>query len=58
MAVVKSDAMLQHEKWIAWVMEHNPKRPKEYQPLPEVKDMIIVVAVIVIIGAAVLSIMH
>ena len=58
MAVVKSDAMLQHEKWIAWVMEHNPKRGKEYNPLPEVKDMIIVVAVIVIIAAAALSIMH
>ena len=58
MAVVKSDAMLQHEKWIAWVIEHNPKRPKEYNPLPEVKDMIIVVAVIVVIAGAVLSIMH
>ena len=58
MAVVKSDAMLQHEKWIAYVMEHNPKRPKEYNPLPEVKDMIIVVAVIMIIAAAALSIMH
>ncbi|MGA9099972.1 MAG: hypothetical protein WB392_13690 [Methanotrichaceae archaeon] len=58
MAVVKSDAMLLHEKWIAYVMEHNPKRGKEYNPLPEVKDMIIVVAVIVVIAAAVLSIMH
>jgi len=58
MTVVKSDAMLLHEKWIAWVVEHNPKRPKEYNPLPEVKDMIIAVAVIMVIAAAALSIMH
>jgi hypothetical protein len=24
-AVQKSDAMLQHEKWIEWVTDHNPK---------------------------------
>lgn len=58
MAVVKSDAMLQHEKWIAYVMEHNPKRGKEYNPLPEVKEMIIAVAVILVVVAAALSIMH
>ncbi len=58
MAVVKSDAMLQHEKWISWVLEHNPKRGKEYNPLPEVKEMIIAVAVIVIVVAVVLSLMH
>lgn len=25
MGLQKSDAMLQHEKWIQWVTEHNPK---------------------------------
>ncbi len=58
MAVVKSDAMLQHEKWIAWVLEHNPKRGKSVMMLPEAKEMIIAVAVIVVIVAAALSIMH
>lgn len=58
MAVVKSDAMLQHEKWIAWVLEHNPKRGKNVVMLPEAKEMIIGVAVIVVIVAAALSIMR
>ncbi len=58
MALVKSDAMLQHEKWITWVVEHNPKRGKEYNPLPEVKEMIIAVAVIFVVVAVALSIMH
>ena len=58
MAVVKSDAMIQHEKWISWVLEHNPKRGKDYNPLPEAKDVITAVAVIVIIVAIALAIIH
>lgn len=58
MAVVKSDAMLQHEKWIAWVLEHNPKRGKTVMMLPEAKEMIIAVAVITVVIAAALSMMR
>lgn len=58
MAVVKSDAMIQHEKWISWVLEHNPKRGKDYNPLPEAKDVIAAVAVIVIVVAIAASLMH
>jgi hypothetical protein len=29
MTVVKSDAMLQHEKWIAEVVAHRPKRSND-----------------------------
>ncbi len=57
-AVVKSDAMIQHEKWITWVLEHNPKRGKDYNPLPEAKDVIAAIAVIVVVVAAALAIIR
>ncbi len=58
MAVVKSDAMLQHEKWISWVVGQNPKRGKEIRMLPEAKELIIAATVVIVVVAAALSIMH
>jgi hypothetical protein len=56
--VQKSDAMLQHEKWIAWVTENNPKwipgRDKPVNLLPETPALVMAFAVITIIVAAVL----
>ena len=58
--VEKSDAMLQHEKWISWVTEHNPKwipgRDKPVNMMPEVHILIMAFAVIAIIVAVALSI--
>ncbi len=58
--VQKSDAMLQHEKWIAWVTEHNPKwipgRDKPVNMMPEAHTLIMAFAVITIIAAVALSI--
>jgi len=58
--VQKSDAMLQHEKWIAWVTEHNPKwipgRDKPVNMMPETHILIMAFAVITIIVAVALSI--
>lgn len=60
MAVQKSDAMLQHEKWIAWVVEHNPKslpgRDKQVHLMPETPKLVMIFAAIVVIIAAVISI--
>jgi hypothetical protein len=59
MTVQKSDAMLQHEKWIAWVVEHNPKslpgRDKQVNLMPETPKLVMVFAAIVVIIAAVIS---
>jgi len=58
--VQKSDAMLQHEKWIAWVTEHNPKwipgRDKPVNMMPEAHILIMAFAVVTIIVAVALSI--
>ncbi|MFZ2473117.1 MAG: hypothetical protein WAW52_14400 [Methanothrix sp.] len=59
MGLQKSDAMLQHEKWIAWVVEHNPKwipgMDKQVHLMPEASKMVMVFAAIVVIIAAVIS---
>jgi hypothetical protein len=59
MSVQKSDAMLQHEKWIKWVVEHNPKwRPGMDKPvniIPETPKLVMIFAAIVVIMAAVIS---
>ncbi|OPY53742.1 MAG: hypothetical protein A4E48_00575 [Methanosaeta sp. PtaU1.Bin060] len=59
-SVVKSDAMLQHEKWIAWVTEHNqkwiPGRDKPVNILPETQILVVAFAVITVIVAVALSI--
>lgn len=58
--VQKSDAMVQHEKWIAWVTEHNPKmlpgRDRPVNMMPEAQNLIMALAVIAVVVAAVLSI--
>jgi hypothetical protein len=60
MAVQKSDAMLQHEKWIAWVVEHNPKSlpgmDKKVNLMPETPNLVMAFAAIVVVIAAVFSI--
>jgi len=60
-SVVKSDAMLQHEKWISWVTEHNqkwiPGRDKPVNMMPEAHILIMAFAVITVIVAVALS-MH
>ncbi len=57
--VQKSDAMLQHEKWIAWVTENNPKwvpgREKNVNMMPEAHEMAMAFAVIAIIATVALS---
>ncbi len=59
MAVQKSDAMLQHEKWIAWVVEHNPKwfpgMDKQVHLMPETHKLVMGFAAIFVIVAAVIS---
>jgi hypothetical protein len=59
MTVQKSDAMLQHEKWIAWVVEHNPKSipgsDKQVNLIPETPKLVMVFAAIVVIIAVVIS---
>jgi uncharacterized membrane protein SirB2 len=58
MVVQKSDAMIQHEKWIAEVVAHKHKRGKQVKMLPEAPDLIMVVAGILIIVVAALSIIY
>jgi hypothetical protein len=59
MAVQKSDAMLQHEKWIEWVTENNPKwipgMEKQVHLMPDAPKMVMVFAAIFVIAAAVIS---
>jgi hypothetical protein len=59
-SVQKSDAMLQHEKWIAWVTEHNPKwipgRDRPVNLLPETHILLMAFAAIIVIAAVALSI--
>lgn len=61
MAVVKSDAMLQHEKWIAWVIENNPKqlpgRDKPVNLLPETPVLVMAFAALVVIAFTAIQIM-
>ncbi len=56
MAVAKSDAMVQHEKWIAWVVEHNPKqlpgRDKSVNLMPETQVLVLVFAALIVIAIA------
>ena len=57
--VQKSDAMLQHEKWISWVTEHNPKSlpgtDKAVNMMPEAQILIGAFAVIAVIVSVALS---
>ena len=58
-AVQKSDAMLQHEKWIEWVTIHNPKwipgREKQVNMTPEAPVLVAAFAALTVIAAVVIS---
>ena len=57
MTVVKSDAMLQHEKWIAEVVAHRPKRSNDKVMHIEVRNYVMAAAVIVIVVLAAVAMM-
>jgi hypothetical protein len=58
-AVQKSDAMLQHEKWIEWVTIHNPKwilgREKQVHMMAEAPELVAVFAALTVIAAVAIS---
>lgn len=56
--VEKSDAMLQHEKSIAELIKTRPKRTREVRMMPEAKDILMVVAAILIVVIAAVSVMY
>ncbi len=57
MTVVKSDAMLQHEKWIAEVVAHRPKRTKDQVMHIEVSNYVMAAAAILVVIIAAVTIM-
>ncbi len=60
--LTKSDAMIQHEKWIAWVVEHNPKqlpgRDKPVNLMPETPELVMIFAALTVIAFAAIEIMR
>jgi len=58
MVVVKSDAMLLHEKWIAEVVAHRPKHANNKVMHIEVRNYVIAAAIIGVIVIAVLEMIH
>jgi len=57
MTVVKSDAMLQHEKWIAEVVAHRPKRSNDNVMHIEWSKYLLVAAAVVALAIAAVSMM-
>ena len=57
MTVVKSDAMLQHEKQIAEITSHLPKRANNDIMHIEVANYVVAVAAIAIVVIAVIALM-
>jgi hypothetical protein len=57
MTVVKSDAMLQHEKWIAEVVAHRPKHRRDVMHI-EMRNVIAVVAILSVVLVVAVSLMH
>ncbi len=57
MTVVKSDAMLQHEKWIAEVVTHRPKHRREVMHI-EMRNVVAVIAILAVVVIAAASMMH
>jgi hypothetical protein len=52
--VKKSDAMLQHEKWIEETMKHKPKHTKEglpIQPIHGLAALCVILVLLVVIGS-------
>ncbi len=60
--LTKSDAMIQHEKWIAWVVEHNPKqlpgRDKPVNLMPETPKLVMIFAALTVIAFAAIELMR
>jgi hypothetical protein len=54
----KSDAMLQHEKQIEFVLAHNPKGANNEIMHIEVRNYVVAVAAILVVVIAVVSMMH
>ena len=57
MTVIKSDAMLQHEKWIAEVVAHRPKRSNDQVMHIEWSKFLLVAAAIAVVVIAATSMM-
>ena len=57
MTVIKSDAMLQHEKWIAEVVAHRPKRSNDQVMHIEWSKFLLVAAAIAVVAIAAASMM-
>ncbi len=57
MTVVKSDAMLQHEKWIHEVVTHRPKHMREQVMHIEVRNLVLIAAAILVVIIAVVTMM-
>ncbi len=47
--VKKSDAMLQHEKWIEETMKHKPKPTKEGLPIQPIHGLAALCAILVLL---------
>jgi hypothetical protein len=47
--VKKSDAMLQHEKWIEETMKHKPKHTKEGLPIQPIHGLAALCAILVLL---------
>ena len=54
----KSDAMLQHEKTIEFVLAHNPKGSNDDVMHIEVRNYVVAVAAIIFVVIAAVSMMH
>jgi hypothetical protein len=55
--VQKSDAMLQHEKWIAWVLEHSPKGKNDDVMHIEVRNLVMAAAALMVVAIAAVTMM-
>jgi hypothetical protein len=58
MTVVKSDAMLQHEKWIAEVVTHRPKHTNDMVMHIEMRNVVLALAAVAVILIAAASFMQ
>jgi hypothetical protein len=47
--VKKSNAMLQHEKWIEETMKHKPKHTKEGLPIQPIHGLAVLCAILVLL---------
>ncbi len=57
MVVVKSDAMIQHEKQIAEITAHRPKRSNDEIMHIEVRNYVVAVAAIAVVIIAIMALM-